>query len=160
MKENETKEQNTDELVIDLDEVVYTNKVTGDKASLRSDDGAFLRVAAANGFDKTTVKKFQKLEEAYMVAAVDRSVVEAEKILKDDTNLKSVKVSTIAGTGHSNRIDATIRRERTVTWPGKDGKTQSKTRSDLIVERVSPAVRLSKPAIQSHQEALTKALLG
>lgn len=121
------------------------------------DEKLYVEKAKEAGIEKKTLETVAHFDEAYINAAVDNAVAEAETILTKDKEIEEVVVTTPFGVNKSSVATTQIKRAVTSPIPGTDKKvTKSRVKNVVSTTRYN----VSKAHIKKLADALSEKVIN
>ena len=111
-------------------EVSKENGVANIKAT---DEKLYVEKAKEVGISKKTLEETAKFDEVYLNKAFEEAVAEAEKVMKEDKDIKEAEIQIPFGVQKSSKVKTYVVREKTHRIPGKD-ETVTKPQIKVVVE--------------------------
>jgi len=121
------------------------------------DEKLYLNKASEAGIEKKTLETVAHFDEAYINAAVDNAVAEAEVVLVGDKEIDEVNVVTPFGINKSSVATTNVKRAMTSPIPGTDKKvTKSRIKNIVTTTRYN----VSKAHIKKLADALSEKVVN
>ena len=130
---------------------------------IKANDDLFITKAEEAGITKKELEKVSKFKKSFMHSAVEDSIAEAEKLFKENADVKEVEVTVPYGVDKSSKVKTHILREKEIKINAKfskSGKDEILKKSSITTYVESHEYSYPKTKRKELEKSLYEAIAG